>query len=73
MEWDAHPGALATHGDHRVETREEFPIVAASRIRVVREACPSRNDAAIVLRIGGGPGCMTSLDPPRRSRRRKRV
>jgi len=66
VEWDAHPGALATHGDHPVEMREEFLIVAANRIRVVREACESGKYDAIVLLGGGDPGYLESLEIGRR-------
>ena len=66
VEWDAHPGALATHGDHPVETREEFLIVAANRIRLVREACESGRHDAIVLLGGGDPGYLESVEIGRR-------
>ena len=39
--WDVHPGALATHGDWPVEKLEEFDIIGANRLPLVREACQS--------------------------------
>ena len=39
VEWDLHPGALASYGDWPVETREEFAYAADARLRNVREAC----------------------------------
>ena len=65
-DWDAHPGAPASHGDHPVETREEFLIVGANRIRVVREACESGKWDAIVLLGGGDPGFTESVEIGRR-------
>jgi Asp/Glu/hydantoin racemase len=66
VEWDAHPGAPATHGDHPVETLEEFLIVGANRIRVVREACESGRWDAIALLGGGDPGFPESVEIGRR-------
>ncbi|MCX7371313.1 MAG: aspartate/glutamate racemase family protein [Alphaproteobacteria bacterium] len=66
LDWDAHPGALATHGDHPVETREEFLIVGVNRIRVVREACESGRWDAIALLGGGDPGFVESVEIGRR-------
>jgi Asp/Glu/hydantoin racemase len=65
-EWAAHPGARATHGDWPVETLEEFLIVGANRVRVVREACESGNYDAIVLLGGGDPGFLESREIGRR-------
>ncbi len=56
VEWDLHPGAIAPYGDWPVETREEFCLVAAGRLPIVREACASGNYNAIVLLGGGEPG-----------------
>lgn len=66
VDWDAHPGAPASHGDHPVETREEFLIVGANRIRVVREACEKGGWDAIVLLGGGDPGFTESVEIGRR-------
>lgn len=41
VEWELHRGPLATYGDWPVETREEFTLVAAGRLPIVREACAS--------------------------------
>jgi allantoin racemase len=56
VEWDLHPGAIAPYGDWPVETREEFCLVAAGRLPIVREACASGKYNAIVLLGGGEPG-----------------
>lgn len=56
VEWDLHRGPLATYGDWPVETREEFTLVAAGRLPIVREACASGKWNAIVLLGGGEPG-----------------
>ena len=56
VEWDLHPGPMAPHGAWYVETREEFAIVGAARLPIVREACESRRYDAIVLLGGGDPG-----------------
>jgi len=53
-----HPGPLATYGDWPVETREEFALVAAGRLAIVREASESAKYNAIVLLGGGEPGFM---------------
>jgi len=56
VEWDLHPGAVATYGDWPVENREEFALAAAARLPIVREACESGKYNAIVLLGGGEPG-----------------
>ncbi|MDH5748287.1 MAG: aspartate/glutamate racemase family protein [Rhodospirillales bacterium] len=56
VDWDLHHGPLATYGDWPVESREEFEIVAAGRLPIVREACESGKYNAIVLLGGGEPG-----------------
>ncbi len=56
VEWELHHGPLATYGDWPVETREEFTLVAAGRLPIVREACESGKYNAIVLLGGGEPG-----------------
>lgn len=55
-EWDVHPGAPATHGEWPVETKEEFMIVGANRLPLVRAACESGRYDAVVLLGGGDPG-----------------
>ena len=54
--WDVHPGATAPHGNWPVETREEFAIVGASRLPIVKTACESGKYNGIVLLGGGDPG-----------------
>jgi len=56
VEWDLHPGPVAPYGDWPVETREEFCLVAAGRLPIVREACESGKYNGIVLLGGGEPG-----------------
>ncbi len=68
VDWDLHDGALATHGNHPVETREEFAIVGVNRLKIVREACASGKYNAIVLLGGGDPGFEEAREIGRRSR-----
>jgi Asp/Glu/hydantoin racemase len=56
VEWEVHPGALATHGPFPVEMREEFAITGVNRLPLVREACESGKWNAIILLGGGDPG-----------------
>jgi len=56
VEWDYDPGPLAPYGDWPVENREEFCLVAAGRLPIVRKACESGKYNAIVLLGGGEPG-----------------
>ena len=62
VEWDLHRGPLATYGDWPVETREEFALVAADRLAIVREACESGKFNGIVLLGGGEPGFIESRE-----------
>ena len=62
VEWELHPGPLAPYGDWPVETREEFALVAAGRLPIVREACESGQYNAIVLLGGGQPGFLESCE-----------
>lgn len=66
VEWDLHPGALATYGDWPVENREEFCLAAAARLTIVREACESGKYNAIVLLGGGEPGFLESREIARK-------
>jgi Asp/Glu/hydantoin racemase len=66
VQWDLHPGARAAHGDWPVETREEFCLVGAARLKVVREACAAGKHNAIVLLGGGDPGFVESREIGRR-------
>ncbi len=56
VDWELHRGPLATYGDWPVESREEFGLVAAGRLPIVREACESGRYDALVLLGGGEPG-----------------
>ena len=66
VSWDLHPGAPAPHGDWPVETREEFCLLAASRLPIVREACASGRYNGIVLLGGGDPGFLEAREIGRR-------
>lgn len=68
VDWDVHPGAPATHGDWPVETREEFLIVGANRLPIVRTACEGGNYDAVVLLGGGDPGYPEAREIGRRHR-----
>jgi allantoin racemase len=56
VDWDYDDGPLSPYGDWPVETREEFCLVAAARLPIVRKACESGKYNAIVLLGGGEPG-----------------
>jgi allantoin racemase len=62
VDWEMHPGPLATYGDWPVENREEFCLVAAGRLKVVREACESGKYNGIILLGGGEPGSFESRE-----------
>ena len=62
VQWDLHRGPLATYGDWPVETREEFTLVAAGRLPIVREACASGSYNGIILLGGGEPGFPASRE-----------
>lgn len=62
VEWELHRGPLATYGDWPVESREEFALVAAGRLPIVREACASGRYDALVLLGGGEPGFQESRE-----------
>jgi allantoin racemase len=62
VQWDLDPGPLAPYGDWPVETREEFCLVAAGRLPIVRAACESGKYNAIVLLGGGEPGFQESRE-----------
>lgn len=66
IEWDFHGGPIAPYGDWAVETREEFCLVAAARLPIVREACESGKYNAIVLLGGGEPGFIESREIARK-------
>src|SRR5438045_22083 len=54
--WDLDPGPPALNDYGGVETREEFALIGARRLTVVRQACESGKYNAIVLLGGGDPG-----------------
>ena len=58
VEWEIHPGPKAPYGDWPVENREEFALVAAGRLEIVKEACKSGAWDAIILLGGGEPGVL---------------
>ncbi|MDO9435156.1 aspartate/glutamate racemase family protein [Hydrogenophaga sp.] len=62
VDWELHPGALTPYGDWPVESREEFCLVAAARLPIVREACESGKYNGIVLLGGGEPGVLESRE-----------
>ena len=66
VEWDVHPGATDPHGNWPVETREEFAIVGASRLPIVKTACESGKYNGIVLLGGGDPGFSEAREIGRR-------
>jgi len=68
IDWDLHPGALATHGNWPVTTKQEFMSVGNNRLPLVREACASGKYNAVVLLGGGDPGYMESREIGRQYR-----
>ena len=62
VEWDLHPGELATYGDWPVETREEFTFAANARLPNIRQACESGKYNGIVLLGGGEPGFLEARE-----------
>ncbi len=66
VEWELHEGPLTTYGDWPVENREEFCLVAAGRLPIVREACESGKYNALVLLGGGDPGYLESREIARK-------
>lgn len=66
VSWDLHPGAPAAHGDWPVENKEEFCLVGAARLPIVRAACESGKYNAVVLLGGGDPGFQEAREIGRR-------
>ena len=58
----ARAGDLLDDGDWPVESREEFGLMAAGRLPIVREACESGRYNGIVLLGGGEPGFQESRE-----------
>jgi Asp/Glu/hydantoin racemase len=56
VEWDLIAGPPAAYGGWAVENREEFCLVGADRLGIVKQACESGKYNAIVLLGGGEPG-----------------
>jgi Asp/Glu/hydantoin racemase len=56
VDWEIHPGPKAPYGDWPVENREEFALVAAARLPIVKEAAESGEWDALILLGGGEPG-----------------
>jgi Asp/Glu/hydantoin racemase len=66
VEWDLINGPVAPYGDWAVENREEFALVGAARLAIVREACQSGRYNAIILLGGGEPGAPAAREIGRR-------
>ncbi|MBX7444622.1 MULTISPECIES: aspartate/glutamate racemase family protein [unclassified Arthrobacter] len=62
VDWDFHPGPRAPYGDWPVENREEFALVAAARLAIVKEACESGRYNGIMLLGGGEPGALEARE-----------
>ena len=62
VDWELDMGPRAPYGDWAVENREEFCLVAAARLPIVRKACESGKYNAIVLLGGGEPGFIESRE-----------
>ncbi len=62
VEWELHPGPLTPYGDWPVENREEFALVGAARLPIVREACESGKYNGIILLGGGEPGAIEARE-----------
>ena len=67
VEWEIHPGPEAPYGDWPVENREEFALVAAARLPIVREAAESGDWSALILLGGGEPGAHAAREIGRKS------
>jgi allantoin racemase len=68
IDWDLHSGALATHGNWPVTTKQAFMSTGNNRLPLVREACASGKYTAIVLLGGGDPGYMEAREIGREHR-----
>jgi Asp/Glu/hydantoin racemase len=60
--WDLHPGPASLNEFGAVESREEFALIGARRLPIVREACESGKYSAIVLLGGGDPGFLEARE-----------
>lgn len=68
VDWELDPGPHAPHGEWPVETREEFMIVGAARLPIIRRACESKQYDAIVMLGGGDPGYIEGREIARKHR-----
>jgi len=68
VHWDLHLGPPTGYGDWAVENREEFALVAAGRLPIVKAACESGRYNAIILLGGGEPGSFEAREIGRRYR-----
>jgi Asp/Glu/hydantoin racemase len=68
VHWELHLGPQTGYGDWAVENREEFALVAAGRLPIVKAACESRRYNAIILLGGGEPGSFEAREIGRRYR-----
>jgi allantoin racemase len=66
VDWDLHEGPMAPYGDWPVENREEFCLVGAARLPILRKACESGKYNAIVLLGGGEPGFIEAREIARK-------
>lgn len=66
VDWDVHDGPLAPYGNWPVENREEFCLVAAAKLAIIREVCESGKYNAIILLGGGEPGFYESIEIARK-------
>ncbi len=60
--WDLHPGPPSLNDFGSVETREEFTLIGARRLPIVRAACESGQYNAVVLLGGGDPGFLEARE-----------
>jgi allantoin racemase len=66
VRWELDPGPAAPYGDWPVGNREEFELVAAARLPIVRRAAESGEWDALILLGGGDPGLSASREIGRR-------
>ncbi|MDQ7904616.1 aspartate/glutamate racemase family protein [Phytohabitans sp. ZYX-F-186] len=66
VDWELLAGPVAPYGDWAVENREEFALVGAARLAIVKQACESGKYNAIVLLGGGEPGAPAAREIARR-------
>lgn len=62
VKWEVRSGPLAPYGNWMVENREEFALVGAAVLPIVREACESGDWNAIILLGGGEPGVFAARE-----------